>query len=199
MHISDGALSAPVLLGGGILAAAGVGWGLKKLPWENMMPVAVISSAFFVASLIHVQVGPSSAHLMLNGLMGVMLGWASIPAIAVALFLQSLLLQYGGLSSLGVNICTVGIPALLAGMLFRRSLVHGSGRATLAAFCCGAAAIALTALLVAVALALSGEEFYAAAMSVLLAHVPVMFIEGFLTALVYGMIRKLAPAMLVQV
>lgn len=198
MHISDGALSAPVLLGGGLLAVAGVSYGLKKLPWENMMPVAVMSSAFFVASLIHVQVGPSSAHLMLNGLMGVMLGWASMPAIAVALFLQSLLLQYGGLTTLGVNICTVGIPSLLVGILFRHCLILGSARATLAAFFCGALAIALTALLVALSLALSGEAFYASAASVLLAHVPVMFIEGFLTSLVYGMIRKLAPAMLVS-
>lgn len=196
MHISDGALSGSVLLGGGALAAAGVALGLKRLPWTEMMPVAVMASAFFVASLIHVQVGPSSAHLMLNGLMGVMLGWASMPAIAVALFLQALLLQYGGLTTLGVNICTVGIPALLVGCLFRRSLVAGGSRAMLAAFFCGAAAIALTSLLVALALALSGEEFYAAAVSVLLAHLPVMLVEGLLTALVYSVISRLAPAMI---
>lgn len=211
MHISDGALSAPVLITGGVVAAAGVGVGLKKLPWENMMPVAVMSSAFFVASLIHVQIGPSSAHLMLNGLMGVMLGWASMPAIAVALLLQALLLQYGGLTTLGVNICTVGIPALIVGSLFRSRLrpsgstggsAGGSSNSanqwasTAAAFVCGAGAIALTALLVATALACSGETFYASALAVLAAHVPVMLIEGVVTALAYRLLSKAAPDML---
>lgn len=195
MHVSDGVLAAPVLIGGASIAAAGVGCGLKKLPWDNMMPVAVLSSAFFVASLLHVRIGPSSAHLMLNGLMGVVLGWACMPAIAVALFFQALLLHHGGLTSLGVNICTVGLPALAVGALFRRHLLTGRG-GTLAAFFCGAAAIALTALLVAVALALSGEAFYASAVAVLAAHVPVMAVEGVLTALVYGVIRKAAPDLL---
>ncbi|CAK7027629.1 MAG: Cobalt transport protein CbiM [Desulfovibrio sp.] len=200
MHISDGALSAPVLAGGALAAAAGVGYGLKKLPWENMMPVALVSSAFFVASLIHVQVGPSSAHLVLGGLMGVMLGAACIPAVAVAMLLQALLLQYGGLTSLGVNICTVGYPAVIIGALFRKYLRadgrNSTGKNTAAAFCCGALAIALTALFVAVALALSGEDFYASAVAVLVAHVPVMLLEGVITAVIFRLICSVAPEML---
>lgn len=46
---------------------------------ESIPKVGVLSSAFFVATLIHVPVGPSSIHLVLNGLMGVMLGWAAFP------------------------------------------------------------------------------------------------------------------------
>lgn len=200
MHISDGALAAPVLAGGAVAAAAGVAYGLKKLPWENMMPVALVSSAFFVASLVHVQVGPSSAHLLLGGLMGVMLGSACMPALAVALLLQALLLQFGGLTSLGVNICAVGYPALLSGMLFRKYLRNATQKTgaggTVAAFFCGALAVALTALFVAAALALSGEDFYASAVAVLLAHLPVMALEGVITALVFRLVSSVAPEML---
>ena len=35
-------------------------------------------------------------HLVLNGLMGLLLGWLAVPAILVALFLQALLFQFGG-------------------------------------------------------------------------------------------------------
>jgi len=70
MHISEGILSAPVLLTGAALAVAGVAVGLKRLPPERMPQAAILSSAFFVASLVHVPVGFTSAHLILNGLLG---------------------------------------------------------------------------------------------------------------------------------
>lgn len=202
MHISDGALSAPVLAGGAVAAVAGVAYGLKKLPWENMMPVALVSSAFFVASLIHVQLGPSAAHLLLGGLMGVMLGASCMPALAAALLLQALLLQFGGLTSLGVNICAIGYPALISGMLFRKSLRSVSGkphvttRSMVAAFFCGALSIVLSALFVAAALALSGDNFYVSAVAVLIAHLPVMVLEGIITALIFRLVSSVAPDML---
>lgn len=33
-----------------------------------------MTAAFFVASLIHVPIGPTSVHLLLNGLLGVVVG-----------------------------------------------------------------------------------------------------------------------------
>ena len=41
------------------------------------MLAGLLGAAFFVASLIHVPIGFSSAHLILNGLLGVVLGWAA--------------------------------------------------------------------------------------------------------------------------
>ena len=73
MHISEGVLSAPVLTTGAVLAAVGVAVGLKKMDDERVPQVGVLSAAFFVASLIHVPVGPSAAHLVLNGLLGLLL------------------------------------------------------------------------------------------------------------------------------
>jgi ABC-type Co2+ transport system permease subunit len=71
-----------------------------------------------VASLIHVVVGPTSVHLLLNGLVGVVLGWRACLAIPVGLSLQAALIGHGGFSTIGVNSCVMGLPALLAGLLF---------------------------------------------------------------------------------
>ena len=77
MHIAEGVLSAPVLITGAVVAAAGVAYGLKKIPANHFMLAGLLGAAFFVASLIHVPIGFSSAHLILNGLLGVVLGWAA--------------------------------------------------------------------------------------------------------------------------
>ena len=64
------------------------------------MTVAILAAHFFVGSLIHVPVGPSSVHVVLNGLLGMLLGWAAFPSIFVALMLQAILFQYGGITVL---------------------------------------------------------------------------------------------------
>lgn len=97
MHISEGVLSPAVLGAGAVLAAAGIVIGLRKLDYDRLMTVAILAAAFFVGSLIHVPIGPSSVHLILNGLLGMLLGWAAFPSIFVALMLQAILFQYGGI------------------------------------------------------------------------------------------------------
>ncbi len=120
MHISEGVLSAPVLITGAALAAAGISVGLKKMDYEKIPQVAVLSSAFFVASLIHVPIGPSSVHLILNGINGLLLGWLCSPSILVALALQAILFQFGGITILGVNTVTMALPGLICYYLFSR-------------------------------------------------------------------------------
>ena len=83
MHIAEGVLAAPVLAAGGALAAAGCAVGLRRLDESRLMPTALLSAAFFTASLITVPIGPSSVHPLLNGLTGALLGWAAFPAITV--------------------------------------------------------------------------------------------------------------------
>ncbi|MFP4388984.1 MAG: energy-coupling factor ABC transporter permease, partial [Desulfococcaceae bacterium] len=51
MHISEGVLSAPVLIAGAAVAAAGVAAGLRQLDEERIPRAALLSAAFFVASL----------------------------------------------------------------------------------------------------------------------------------------------------
>ncbi|GAJ10297.1 unnamed protein product, partial [marine sediment metagenome] len=118
MHISDGVLSAPVWIGGYAAAAGIIAVSMKKIEVENMPKVAVMTSAFFVASLIRVPLGPTSVHLVLNGLVGIILGPAAFISIFVGLVLQAFLFQHGGITTIGINAVMMGTPALLAYKIF---------------------------------------------------------------------------------
>ncbi len=197
MHISEGVLSAPVLVGSGVLAVAGVAYGLKKMDYDRVPQVAIISCAFFVASLIHVPFGPVSVHLVLNGLTGILLGWAAFPAILVALFLQAILFQFGGLTTLGVNTANMALPAVICYLLFNK-LIQSDNRivSAISAFACGALAIMMSGMMVAISLMLSQQSFKETAEIVLAAHVPIMLIEGVVTTLVVGFLKKVKSEVL---
>lgn len=196
MHISEGVLSPVVLGGGAALAVAGTAIGLKKMDYEAIPRVAILSAAFFVATLIHVPVGPVGLHLVLNGLMGLLLGWAAVPAILVALFLQALLFQFGGLTVLGVNTVIMALPAVICFYLFRPLLRLPGVAPSVGAFACGFSAILLSALLVAAALISTGQAFLQVAELAVLAHVPVMLIEGTVTLFIFLFLKKVRPEML---
>lgn len=196
MHISEGVLSPAVLGGGAALTVVGTAIGLKKLDYEAIPRVAILSAAFFVASLIHVPVGPVGLHLVLNGLMGLLLGWLAFPAILIALFLQALLFQFGGLTVLGVNTFTMAAPAVICFYVYRSFLHRGGKIAAVAAFACGFTAILLSGVLVAVALLFTGQGFLEVAELVALAHLPVMLIEGIITLFVFLFLQKVRPEML---
>jgi len=193
MHISEGVLSGPVLLGGAALAVVGTGIGLKKIDYDQIMTVAILSAAFFIASLVHVPIGPGNAHLVLSGLLGVVLGWAAFPSILVALVLQAVLFQFGGLTVLGLNCFTMAGPAVLCYYVFKPMLTKGTGNRFAAAFACGFSAMMLSAMLTAGALALSGEAFVGAAKVLLIAHLPVMVVEGVITGFAYTFLAKVKP------
>jgi len=121
VHISDGLLSAPWLAGGFVLAAVLAVMGAWKIKEVEIPRVALLTAAFFVASSIHVPVvlGPVKMHLLLNGLLGVVLGFRAGLAIAVGLVMQGALVGHGGYSTLGVTCCVMTIPALAAGQAYR--------------------------------------------------------------------------------
>lgn len=197
MHISEGVLSAPVLLTGAAFAAAGVAVGLKKMDYDQMPKTAMLSSAFFVASLIHVPLGPASVHLVLGGLMGLLLGWAAFPAILVALALQAVLFQYGGLTTLGINTLNMALPALLCFWCFRPLITRQRQQiAALGGFLSGFCAVGLSGLMVALSLVSTGEGFVKPALFIVGAHLPVMVIEGIITSFVVLFLRRVEPEML---
>lgn len=192
VHIVEGVASFPVVAGCAALAAAGVGYGLRRLDPDALPRTAVVGAAFFVASLVHVPVGPSSAHLLANGLMGLLLGWSALPAMAVALLLQAAFFGFGGVTTLGVNLVLIGAPAIAVHYLFRTAARRERG-AWAAGFGAGAVAIALSATLAATVLALSGQAFVPAAQLVLVAHLPIMVAEGLVTAAAVGLLARVKP------
>jgi len=197
MHISEGVLSAPVLATGAILSVAGSAIGLKKIDYEKLPQVGVLSSVFFVASLIHVPIGPSAVHLVLNGICGLILGWMAFPAILVGLALQAILFQYGGLTTLGVNTFNMAFPAVLVGFACGRFIQSPSTvTRSVAEFIAGAGAIFGSGILVAASLVATGESFYAAAKLIVLVHIPVMIVEGIMTIFAIEFLRRVRPEML---
>jgi cobalt/nickel transport system permease protein len=196
MHISEGVLSSPVLVSGMALAAAGTAIGLKKLDYDHIAKAGMLSAAFFVASLVHVPVGPSNVHLVLNGIVGLLLGWAAFPAILVALILQAVLFQFGGITTLGVNTIIMALPAVLCYFMFGPLIHKKYPVAMVAAFACGATAVLLGAMLVGLALMFTEKNFFEVSAIVIAAHLPVMIIEGIVTALCLAFLKKVQPELL---
>lgn len=193
MHIAEGVLPPVILASSAVLSACGVAIGLKKLDYDRIMTTAILSAAFFVASLIHIPIGPVSGHLILNGLLGIMLGWVAFPAILVALTLQAILFQFGGLTTLGVNTLNMALPPVICFYIFRPMLTKGTFSLRMAAGLCGMSAVALSAVLTAGTLALAGDNFFNSAKLLLLSSLPVMVIEGLITAVVVAFLGKVAP------
>ncbi|MEM7407396.1 MAG: cobalt transporter CbiM [Pseudomonadota bacterium] len=199
MHIVDGALTSPVLFGGAALSVAGIGLGLRRIELEQIPLAGVLSAAFFIASLIQVPLGPSSVHLILNGLAGVILGWAAFPALFVGLLLQAVFFGFGGFTVLGVNTLNIAGPAVLTGLLVRPFLDGRSVRAvSVIGGAAGGLSVAATTAAVALCLMLSGDAFVPAAQLVFVAHIPVMAVEAVLTAAALGLIARVKPELLQQ-
>ncbi len=142
--------------------------------------------------------GPLAAHLVLNGICGLLLGWLAFPAIFVGLTLQAVLFGFGGLTTLGVNTFNMALPAVLLGFVCGRFIKSPNTLVrAVAEFVAGAGAILFSGLMVAGSLVLAlGESIDAAARLIVLAHIPVMIIEGVITIFVVEFIRKVRPEML---
>jgi cobalt/nickel transport system permease protein len=197
MHISEGVLAAPLLISGAAGAVAGCGIGLKKMDIEKTPKVAIMSSVFFVASFIHIPIGPTSVHLIFIGLIGIVLGWAAFPALLVALLLQVILFQFGGITTLGVNTLVMALPAVMCFYVFSNA-VRGKShmRALITAFLAGVVGILVAGLLVAFCLIFTGEQFFTVARVFMITHAPLMIVEGVLTALIVGFLRRVKPDLL---
>jgi cobalt/nickel transport system permease protein len=140
VHISDGLLSLPVLAAGwaitGVLLAASIWWSKRTGNITEEIPrLSVMTSSFFVASLFHIAVGPTSVHLILSGLVGIILGILAYPAIFIGLILQAFLFGHGGVTVLGVNTVIMGVPALVAYGIFNEQ--SGTVRRSSKRDCCG--------------------------------------------------------------
>ncbi|NEQ66152.1 MAG: cobalt transporter CbiM [Symploca sp. SIO1B1] len=210
MHISDGILPASTCILG-YATTGGLTWySLRQIhraqnPQENIPKASLLTAAFFVASWIHIPVPPSSVHLILNGLLGTVLGYYAFPAILIGLFFQAIFFQHGGLSTLGVNAVMLGLPAILAYHLFQlHYLINKDNRLVtgISAFLAGAAGLGI-ATLIYIALSITSiftgvgtETQQTVIYGAFLAYIPLMVIEGWFTAAVVLFLRRVKPELL---
>lgn len=196
MHISDGVLPTSMAVGSYAVSLALTAWSVRKTRGDDLPKVAVVTSSFFVASLIHVPLGPTSVHLLIPGLVGILLGNSAFVSVALGLLLQSLLFQFGGITAWGANSLMMGLPALTAGWLF--ALIKGKTlfRTVLAGAICGGLGVMLAGTILAVLLISSGEDFLSVAKIALVAHLPVIAIEAAMSAFTVSFLYKVKPELL---
>ena len=196
MHISEGVLSPAVLGAGAVLAAAGIVIGLRKLDYDRLMTVAILAAAFFCGlthpcahrpeqRAPHPERAPRDAA-RLGGVPVHFCGaHASGDPVPVRRHHRTWreYLQYGfsgGRLLLRVPPHAVEIRTSAD---CRRILLRGSLRRR------GRAADGAVA-------EFSAEGFLRTAQILFLAHIPVMIVEGVITALAVSFIAKVRPEIL---
>lgn len=210
MHIPDGILPVPVTGAGYAATAATIWYSIRRIkqkedPRQDIPKASLLTAAFFVVSWIHIPMPPTSVHLVLNGLLGALLGYYAFPAILIGLSFQAVMFGHGGLTTLGVNVMIMGLPAIAAHYIFRlRKFGNKESRRKAGAFgfLSGAGAVAMSVAMFVVILLtnlpadLDVEIERAAIYTLALAHVPLIFIEGTITALLVLFLQRVRPRIL---
>lgn len=129
MHVPDGFLTAPVSVGTGLVAAAGVALAIRGARSElddKTAPMAGLVAAFiFATQMINFPVGAgTSGHLMGGVLAAVLVGpYTGALCVTVVLIVQGLLFADGGLTALGTNIVLISLVTTFGGWVIFRGLV----------------------------------------------------------------------------
>lgn len=198
MHISDGVLSVEVASTLAVVSVALCAYSIKSIKNENIAMAAAMSALFFVASFIHIPIGPTQIHLVLVGVIGVFLGSLSFLSITIALLLQAVLLGYGGLSSLGANIVIMALPAYMVYLLFRIDFMRKLNE-KVKFFLIGFLGVCFSTILLALVLLFAKEEYLIASYSVIAANIPAMILEGLITVFLLQYIKKSIPKLLEEI
>ena len=211
MHVPDGIVPVAVAAGG-YAVTTGVTWySLRKInsmedPREGIPKASLLAAAFFVASWVHIPVPPTSVHLVLNGLLGAVLGWYAFPAILIGLLFQAVMFQHGGLTTLGLNAAIMGIPALLSYFVFQQRHRIGNKsserKTAIFGFLAGATGIVLGIvafffiMITTIPADLNVIQERTAITTLTLAHGPLMVVEGVFTAMLAVFLMRVKPELL---
>lgn len=212
MHIPDGFVSPSICITGYAITGGVTWYCLQQIkkdsnPQQKIPRASLFTAAFFVASLIHIPIPPASIHLVLNGVMGAILGYYSFLAILIGLFFQTVMFQHGGLSTLGINGVIMGIPALVAYHIFRinnQSKRRKKFLTQILAFCAGAGSLILSATLFTVIIItnitsdLDAQAEINAIYLSLISYVIQAMIEGVFTMMLISFLEQVKPEILRQ-
>lgn len=198
MHISDGVLSLEVASTLGVVSVALCAYSIKNINNEKIALLAAMSALFFIASFIHIPLGPTQIHLLLIGVIGIFLGQLAFLSIAVALLLQAILLGYGGLSSLGANIIIMALPAYLVYCMIQFAWFKTLSY-KIKYFLVGFMGLFFSTLFLAIVLYVSKEDYLLASYSIILANIPAMILEGIITLFLLLYLKKSIPKLLQEV
>jgi cobalt/nickel transport system permease protein len=142
MHVPDGFFTAAASVSAGVVSAGTIGMSLKKAArdlTDRLVPMAGLVAAFvFALQMLNFPVAAgTSGHLLGGVLAGVLVGpWLGSLAVAVVLFVQSLVFADGGLTAYGLNVLLIATIPTFAGyglfLLLRKVLPRNRGGVTTA-------------------------------------------------------------------
>lgn len=195
MHIADGVLTLEATLAVSAVSAFAFYKALKQLDHNTITLAAVCSAMFFISSFIHIPFGVTQIHLILLGVIGILLGLYSFVSIFIALLLQALLLGYGGIASIGVNLFIMAMPAFLIYHLYHTNIFQQFNQ-KLQFFLVGFLGTFFATLFLTLILYFSKEEYEYAALSIMGVNIITMLIEGFVGMFLLLFIQKTYPQIL---
>jgi len=130
MHVPDGFIDAPVSVGAGVLAAAGVAVclrGARRELDDRTAPMAGLVAAFvFAVQMLNFPVAAgTSGHLLGGALAAILVGpYTGALCVAVVILVQALLFADGGLTAIGVNVVDMSLITVVVGYAVFRLLVR---------------------------------------------------------------------------
>lgn len=195
MHISDGVLTLETTVVISVISIIALVKAIRELKNEDISLTAVASAMFFIASFIHIPFGVTQIHLILLGVIGILISWSSFVAIFVALLLQALLLGYGGISSLGVNLFIMSMPAVMVYYLYNFQIVKKLND-KVKFFLVGFLGTFFATLFLTLILYFSKEEYNYASFSIFSVNIITMIIEGIVSMFLLLFIKKVYPKIL---
>ncbi|MDQ1628997.1 MAG: cobalt/nickel transport system permease protein [Actinomycetota bacterium] len=129
MHVPDGFIDAPVSVGAGLVAAAGVAVclrGARRELDDRTAPMAGLVAAFiFAVQMLNFPVAAgTSGHLLGGALAAILVGpYTGALCVAVVLLVQALFFADGGITALGVNVVNMSLVTVLVGYLVFKLLL----------------------------------------------------------------------------
>lgn len=193
MHLADGVLSTEMAVATTVGAAGMLAYSLYKTKEEEIPKISLMSAVFFTFAMLSLPLGPSSVHPLLPALLGIILGKRAPIAVFIGLFIQAAVFQHGGITTLGVNTLLVGTPALICWQLFVRGY-QGKKSPLVLSGLLGGLGVTLTVVLLIGVLWATDIQYSQGMIStirlIVLSHIPLIFVEGGITAFAVGFIHK---------
>ena len=198
MHIPDGFLSLPIIVGCWLLTAFFVGMALRHTQAElgdrQIPTMGVLAATIFAAQMLNFPVaGGTSGHLIGGTLAAILLGpWAAVLIMTSVVTLQALIFLDGGLLALGANILFMGVLAPWVGYGVYRLLRGLEER--LAVFVAAWISVVVAATAVSLSLWLSGTVALPIVLRAMVAvHALIGIGEGLITVGILAFLRSAMP------
>ena len=198
MHIPDGFLDTKTWVTTAAASGMAISYAVRRanqeLEEKDPPLMGVLAAFIFAAQMINFPVaGGTSGHFLGAALAAILIGpWRAMLVMLAVVGVQAFLFGDGGISALGANVFNMAVIApsvayLIYGVVKRFST-------PVAAFTAGLISTAVTALVVAIELYLSGTAPLAITASLMTGwHIVIGAAEGLITATTVGYLARVRP------